>query len=192
MFQTSPSKIVLASKSPRRQELIKQISSNLEIRIQDVAEIYDANLAPEKVPEYLAKLKADALFSTLKADEIIVSADTIVILENKILEKPRDLEHAKEMLRELSGKKHQVITGCCLMSSNKTILFSNTTAVYFKKLSPESISYYVNTFKPLDKAGSYGIQEWIGMIGIEKIDGCYYNVMGLPVSQLMDELEKMN
>lgn len=192
MFQTSPSKIVLASKSPRRQELIKQISSNVEIRIQDVAEIYDSNLAPEKVPEFLAQLKAEALFSTLKNGEIIVSADTIVILENQILEKPADLNHAKEMLQQLSGKKHHVITGCCLMSLNKTILFSNTTAVYFKELSQQAINYYVETFKPLDKAGSYGIQEWIGMIGIEKIDGCYYNVMGLPLSQLVEELEKMN
>lgn len=192
MFLTSPFKIVLASKSPRRQELIKQITPNLEIRIQDVEEIYDSNLAPEKVPEYLAKLKAEALFTSLSDNELIVSADTIVVLENEILGKPRDLAHAKEMLRQLSGKKHQVITGCCLMSNNKTILFSNTTFVYFKNLSEESIAYYVENFKPLDKAGSYGIQEWIGMLGIEKIDGCYYNVMGLPLSQLAEELEKMN
>lgn len=192
MFIDSEYKLVLGSKSPRRKELISMISPNIEIRTPEVDEIYDPEMNVYLVPEYLAKLKVIALTSSLKRNEIIVCADTIVILEKQILEKPSDLTSAGEMLRRLSGKKHEVITGCCLKSIDKEILFSCKTDVYFNHLSSEAIEYYVNQYRPLDKAGSYGIQEWIGIVGIRKINGCYYNVMGLPVSALIEQLEEFN
>ena len=192
MLKNKNIKLVLGSKSPRRQELIQQITSNVEIRIQDVEEIYPDNLVASKVPEYLSKLKAQALISSLEENEIIICSDTVVILNDSILGKPANLEEAKTMLRQLSGQKHSVITGCYLISKNSERSFSCQTDVYFNTLEEETINHYVETFKPLDKAGSYGIQEWIGIIGIEKIDGCYYNVMGLPVSKLIDEINQMN
>ncbi len=190
MVSLQNKKLILGSKSPRRKELLSQISKNLEIRIQEVDEIYDPNMDVHKVPEYLAELKVKALFETIQENEIIVTADTIVILEGEILGKPESLDAAKYMLRKLSGKKHLVITGCCLSDLISQKTFSVQTEVYFNELSDEMISHYVNTFKPLDKAGSYGIQEWIGMVGIKKINGSYYNVMGLPVSELWEELNK--
>ncbi|MFN5415481.1 MAG: Maf family nucleotide pyrophosphatase [Flavobacteriia bacterium] len=192
MLKNKNIKLVLGSKSPRRQELIQQITTNVEIRIQDVEEIYPDNLEASKVPEYLSKLKAQALISSLEENEIIICSDTVVILNDSILGKPANLEEAKTMLQQLSGQKHSVITGCYLISKNSERSFSCQTNVYFKSLEEETINHYVETFKPLDKAGSYGIQEWIGIVGIEKIDGCYYNVMGLPVSKLIDEINQMN
>lgn len=192
MLKNKNTKLVLGSKSPRRQELIQQITSNVEIRVQDVKEIYPENLEASKVPEYLSKLKAQALIPSLKENELIICSDTVVILNNQILGKPADLEEAKLMLQQLSGQKHSVVTGCYLISKNSERSFSCQTDVYFNTLEEEIINYYVETFKPLDKAGSYGIQEWIGIVGIEKIDGCYYNVMGLPVSKLIDEINQMN
>ena len=192
MFMDSNLKLILGSKSPRRKELVSTISPNVEIRIQELDEIYDPELNAYDVPEYLAKLKASALESSLKPNEIIICADTVVILENQILGKPADSESAKEMLRQLSGAKHEVVTGCCLKSLEKEILFSCKTEVYFNRLSDRMIEYYVNQFKPMDKAGSYGIQDWIGIVGIQKINGCYYNVMGLPVSSLIEHLKEFN
>lgn len=183
-------KLILGSKSPRRKELLSQITFNLEIRIQEVDEIYEPSISESKVPEYLAELKAKALLSTIQENEIIITADTIVILENTILGKPNSLEDAKSMLQKLSGRKHTVITGCCITDLKKQKSFSVSTNVYFKDLTTEMIDFYVDTFQPLDKAGAYGIQEWIGIVGIEKIDGSYYNVMGLPVAHLWEELNQ--
>lgn len=190
MLAWQSKKLILGSKSPRRKELLAQISPNFEMRIQDVDEVYDPEMNPREVPEYLAKIKAKALLDGLKADEIILTADTIVLLKNEIIGKPVSLENALEMLEKLSGNRHEVITGCCLKSLQKERLFSVTTEVYFKKMETALLRYYVEQFKPLDKAGSYGIQEWIGLVGVERINGSYYNVMGLPVAELWDELEK--
>ncbi len=183
-------KIILGSKSPRRQELLKQICENVSIRIQDVEEVYDDSIALHKVPEFLSQLKASALKKTLKNDEILITSDTVVLLDNEILGKPKDKNDAIEMLQKMSGKKQDVITGCTIQSLYKTVQFSEKTEVYFHNLTQQEIEFYVAKFQPFDKAGSYGIQEWIGMIGIEKINGCYYNVMGLPIAKLYHELLK--
>ncbi|MCE3294636.1 MAG: Septum formation protein Maf [Crocinitomicaceae bacterium] len=189
MFIKPEIKLVLGSKSPRRQELIRHITSNFEIRLQDVDEDFDPSMPVENVPGYLAQIKAEALADTLEPDEIIVSADTVVVLQNEILGKPQDAQDAKNMLARISGQKHTVITGCCLRSLEKEHVFSVHTDVYFNTVSPENIAYYVEKHQPMDKAGSYGIQEWIGVVGISRIDGCFYNVMGLPVSRLIAELQ---
>jgi septum formation protein len=182
-------KIVLASKSPRRKELLSQISSNIEIRIQEVDEIYPSEMPVYEVAEYLSQLKSKALFDSLQENELIITADTLVILDNQILGKPKDSDEAHQMLKKLSGKKHDVVSACTLLDKNKELSFSVITEVYFKELSEEMIDFYVTNFKPFDKAGSYGIQEWIGMVGIERINGSYYNVMGLPVSELCEKLK---
>lgn len=183
-------KIILGSKSPRRQELIAGLGLNFEIRTKEVEEIYPEDIEPTKVAIYLSKLKAQPLVQSLSKNEILLTSDTTVILENKVLGKPNTLEEAKTMIEALSGKKHQVITGVSLISNNKSVVFSVTTNVFFKALSKEEIEYYVSHFKPLDKAGAYGIQEWIGQVGVEKIEGSYYNVVGLPVERVWDELKK--
>lgn len=182
-------KIVLGSKSPRRIELLQQICQNIEVRIQDVEEVYPENLIGEEVPVYLSDLKASALVASLGVDELLLTADTVVVLNHQILGKPLDRDDAIAILSQLSGNKHVVVSGCTLQSKTKKVQFSETTEVYFKPLKMDDISYYVDTFKPFDKAGAYGIQEWIGMIGIERINGCYYNVMGLPVARLFQELQ---
>jgi septum formation protein len=186
---TKGKKLVLASKSPRRKELLSQISSNIEIRIQEVDEIYPLEIPVYEVATFLSQLKSKALFDSLQENELIITADTLVILDNKILGKPKDSEEAFQMLRNLSGKKHDVVSACTLLDKNKELSFSVITEVYFKELSEEMIDYYITNFKPFDKAGSYGIQEWIGMVGIERINGSYYNVMGLPVSELCEKLK---
>ncbi len=137
-----------------------------------------------EVPVYLAKMKADAV-QHLAEDAIVIAADTVVLLDDKILGKPRDAEDARDMLRQLSGRMHTVVTGVCIQSNNKQISFSTETKVYFRSLTREQIAYYVESYKPFDKAGAYAIQEWIGMIGIEKINGDYYNVMGLPIGEVV-------
>jgi septum formation protein len=181
-------KIILGSKSPRRKELLSQISENIEIRIQEVEEIYDESTAVYDVPAFLSVLKAKELLKTIGENELIITADTVVILDNEILGKPKDLLDAKIMLKKLSGKKHDVVTACCLTDTKKQEVFSVLTEVYFNELSEEMIDFYVNKFSPLDKAGSYGIQEWIGMVGVKKINGSYFNVMGLPVSELYQKI----
>ena len=181
--------LILASKSPRRQQLLADLGLEFSIKVKDTDEIYPDDLAKEKVPEYLAKLKAEAFLGELN-DEILITSDTIVLLENEILGKPKDREDAFLMLKKLSGKMHLVITGVCLLSTAKEACFSDVTKVYFKPISDEEIRYYLDRFKPYDKAGSYGIQEWIGMTAIEKIEGSYFNVMGLPVHRVYEELQK--
>ena len=182
-------KIILGSKSPRRIELLSSICANVEVKTQDVEEVYPETVKLIDVPLYLSNLKANVLINQLKENEILITADTVVILADKIIGKPNDRVEAKRFLMELSNKKHFVVTACTIQSLNKKIQFSVTTEVYFKQLSSFDIDFYVQEFNPIDKAGAYGIQEWIGMIGIEKINGCYYNVMGLPLSRIYQELQ---
>lgn len=182
--------LVLGSKSPRRQALIKELGFPYRIHTMEVEEVYPKDLDTDKVPEFLAELKAQPLKEDLKTNEILLTSDTIVLFESEILGKPNDREHSIEMLTKLSGKKHTVITGVCLQSSEKKIIFSSYTDVYFSPLKQEDILHYIDTFEPFDKAGSYGIQEWIGYIGVQKIDGCYYNVMGLPLHDVYERLKE--
>ncbi len=181
--------IVLGSKSPRRQALVKELGIPTEVRVIEVEEIYPKDLDPEKVPVYLAELKAQAHLSKLKENEILLTSDTIVLLENEVIGKPKSIEEAKQLLAKLSGKSHTVITGVYLASKSKKVKFSSHTKVHFSTLSEEEIAYYVDKFQPMDKAGSYAIQEWIGYIGVQKIEGCYYNVMGLPLHDVYQHLK---
>ncbi|MBU0695565.1 MAG: septum formation protein Maf [Bacteroidetes bacterium] len=179
-------KIYLASKSPRRQELLKQMGFEYELLIKEVDESYPADLPLNDVAEYIAKKKSDA-FET-KSDGVIITSDTVVLLGTEILGKPINDQHAFEMLRKLNGKTHHVITGVTLKSAHKSFSFSEVTAVTFSQLSDEQLWYYILEFKPFDKAGSYGIQDWIGAVGVQSINGSYTNVMGLPTERLFKEL----
>tara|TARA_B100000780_G_C21098777_1_gene443302 strand:+ start:857 stop:1435 length:579 start_codon:yes stop_codon:yes gene_type:complete len=181
--------IILASQSPRRKELLALLDLKFTIEIKAVDEVYPDNLNYTQVAEYLAKLKASA-FKNIENDQLIITADTVVVLEGRILGKPKDKTEAIRMLESLSSKSHQVITGVCLTSKDKQISFSSTTKVFFKKLSSLEIDYYIEHYKPYDKAGSYGIQEWIGAIGITKIEGSYFNVVGLPIQELNEQLKE--
>lgn len=182
-------KVILASSSARRQQLIKDLGVSFEVRIKEVEEVYPNHLKREAIAEHLAMLKA-SVFETneLAEGEILVTADTIVCAGDEVLMKPKDYEDAFSIIKKLSNRKHQVITGLCLKSNTKQIVCSVVTEVFFKELTEEEIAFYINTFKPYDKAGAYGIQEWIGFIGIERIEGSFYNVMGLPVQKLYEEL----
>ncbi|MGB1017798.1 MAG: Maf family nucleotide pyrophosphatase [Chitinophagales bacterium] len=180
--------IILASKSPRRKELLGNIVPNFILKTKDVEEIYPNTLAAKEVAAYLAKLKADAFKEDLKPNDIVITSDTTVVLGKTIYGKPKDRQDAIEIIQALSGKMHEVITGVCLKNIYKEEVFSCTTKVFFKTLSLEEIEYYVDTFKPFDKAGAYAIQEWIGFIGIEKIEGDYNNIVGLPLQALHTKL----
>jgi len=181
--------LVLASKSPRRQQLLHEFGVDFEIRANgDDEELFPDNLSMLEIPIYLAKQKALPLISGLKPDEILITSDTIVWCNGHVLGKPIDKEDAYRILSLLSGNMHVVVTGVCLSSTQKSRCFHATTDVYFKKLTDDEIWYYINRYKPFDKAGAYGIQEWIGFIGVERINGSYFNVMGLPVQQLYTEL----
>lgn len=181
--------IILGSKSPRRQEILKDLGLEFEIRTKEVEEIYPPELKREEVPIFLSELKAAAFKDELKDNDVVITSDTIVCLEDRILGKPANREEAFNMLSDLSGKKHEVITAVCLLSNTKIKTFHVITEVYFKVLSNYEIDYYINKYQPYDKAGGYGIQEWIGYIGIEKIVGSYFNVVGLPVKELYEELD---
>jgi len=181
--------IILASGSPRRQQFLKDLNLDFTIQLKEVEEIYPKELKGKEIVKYLAKLKASP-FTNLKENDALVTADTIVWHEGKMLGKPKSEDDAIKMLQSLSGKTHKVYSGVCLKSANKEVIFSDTTKVYFKKLSLEEIEFYVKNFKPLDKAGSYGIQEWIGLIGVNKIEGSYFNVMGFPVHKFYKEILK--
>lgn len=183
-------KMILASASPRRQQLMKDCGFEFEVRTKSVEEIYPAGLPAEEVPEYLARLKASAFREDLKEDELLITADTIVNIGAKVIGKPGSREAAIQMLGELSGKKHVVISGLCLTTKELQRSCSVFTDVYFRTLSEKEIIYYVDRYKPFDKAGAYGIQEWIGYVGIERIDGSFYNVMGLPVQVLYQQLKE--
>jgi len=182
-------KIILASKSPRRQELLKNIGLEFEVRTKDVEETYPEQLKNQEVAVFLADKKASGFESDLKKNEIIITSDTIVCIEGVVLNKPKDFDEALTMLTFLTGKMHVVHTGVCILSTEKKELFYSSTNVYFKNLTKDELKYYINTCKPYDKAGSYGVQEWMGYAGIEKIEGCFFNVMGLPLSLLYEKLK---
>ncbi len=182
-------RLILASSSPRRQQLMREAGFDFEVRLREVPEVYPDDLPVEQVPEYLARLKASAFKGDLQENELLITADTIVSIHGKVVGKPRDREHAVEMLRELSGNRHTVISGLCLTTNREQRSCSVRTDVFFRELTEEEIVYYVDRYRPFDKAGAYGIQEWIGYVGIEKIDGSFYNVMGLPVQTLYRQLK---
>lgn len=182
--------ILLASNSPRRKELLAGLGLQFEVRVKEVHEDFPEHLQREEVAEFLASHKADAYTADLQ-NEVLITADTIVCLGERILNKPVDAAEAFEMLRALSGTHHEVITGVCILTRNSRTIFHDVTKVYFKDLSDEEINYYVEHYQPFDKAGAYGIQEWIGKIGIEKIEGSYFNVVGLPVQKLYTYLKDL-
>lgn len=185
-------KIVLASNSPRRKELLSGLGVDYVVRtLPDVDESYPPSLGGEAIPAYIAREKATAYKPTLGLDELLITADTIVWLNGIVLGKPEGREGAIEMLRLLSGKSHQVFTGVCLTTCKWQKSFTAMTEVKFATLTEEEIVYYVDRFAPMDKAGAYGVQEWIGFIGVEAISGSYYNVMGLPIQKLYQELVKL-
>ncbi|MEQ2975269.1 MULTISPECIES: Maf family nucleotide pyrophosphatase [Butyricimonas] len=184
-------KLILASASPRRQQLMKDAGFTFEVRLKNVEEKYPQELHWENVPEYLSKVKASAFREELKADEVLITADTVVCIHDRILGKPADRKEAISMLQELSGNRHLVVTGVSVTTRTEQLSFSSRTDVFFKRLSNEEIEFYVDTYKPFDKAGAYGIQEWIGYIGIERIEGSFYNVMGLPIQKLYETLRKL-
>lgn len=181
--------IILASKSPRRQQLLHDLGLKFSVQIKEVDEIYPKSLAKEEVPVYLAELKAKPFLNGLLDRDLVITADTVVCLDSAILGKPKNSEEAEKMLYDLSDREHQVITGVCFTSKQKSYSFYSVTNVRFKKLTAQEITYYISEFKPYDKAGAYGIQEWIGSIGITHIEGSFYNVMGLPIQRLYDELQ---
>ena len=182
--------LILASKSPRRSQLLSQAGFTFTVRAKDVEENYPSSLAPENVPAYLAEKKATACLDFIEDQEIIIAADTIVILGDTIYEKPKDYEDAVRILRALSGSVHQVITGVCLLAKEKKTVFSGYANVYFNELTDAEIAYYIKTFQPYDKAGAYAIQEWLGLCKIAKIEGTYANIMGLPVDLVYEQLQK--
>lgn len=183
--------IILASGSPRRQQFLRDLDLDFEIRLKDVEEIYPPNLIEEDITNYLAVLKSDAFEGELIDNDILITSDTIVWHENKALGKPRDYDDAFQMLQSLSNKTHLVITSVCFKTKYKTEVISETTKVTMHPLSDIEIEYYLNKYQPYDKAGSYGIQEWIGYIGVAKIEGSYPNVMGLPVDQVYQYLTQL-
>ncbi|MBR1388591.1 MAG: septum formation protein Maf [Prevotella sp.] len=183
-------KIILASQSPRRRELLAGLGIPFEVRvIEDIDEHFPEQLPASETALYIAKRKAEAYRGQIADDELIITADTVVIVGDEILGKPADEADALRMLRLLSGRTHQVTTGVCLMTTKMQRSFDVTTDVTFKTLTDEEIMYYVNRYKPFDKAGAYGIQEWIGYIGVTGLHGSYYNVMGLPVQRIYTELQ---
>jgi len=184
--------LILASGSPRRHHFLKELGLNFEIRLKEIEENYPSNLKGEEITDFLAKLKAKPFEGELKTNDILITADTIVWLENKAIGKPKNKSEAKLMLAHLSDKTHTVISSVCLTTIKVQILINDSTKVKFKPLSNSEIEYYINNFKPLDKAGSYGIQEWIGYIGIEKIEGSYFNVMGFPIHKFYEEISKLS
>jgi len=183
--------VVLASGSPRRHALMKEMGVDFRVEHRPVEENFPPGMDENEIAVFLSKLKADAFDDDFfSVNTMLITADTIVCLEGKLLGKPGSRAEAFEMLHQLSGKRHQVITGMSIRISVKEVNFSVSTDVYFKELEEDEIEYYVDTFRPYDKAGAYGIQEWIGFAGIEKIEGSFYNVMGLPVHRLYEELRK--
>lgn len=180
--------IILASGSPRRQQFFKEMDLHYTIRLKEIEEIYPEHLQAEEITNFLAELKANAFENELKENDILVTSDTIVWLNGKALGKPKNYEDAFIMLQQLANQTHEVITSVCLKSTEKTEVFHCVTKVTFADLSDEAIRYYLDNYQPFDKAGSYGIQDWIGLIGISKIEGSYTNVVGLPTEMLFQKL----
>lgn len=187
--ELKPYHIILASHSPRRQQLLTGAEIDYELATgYEVEEVYPNTLSIEKVPEYLSELKSQGYPNELKSNDILITADTVVCLRGKIIGKPVDRADAVSILGRLSGNKHTVITGVTLRAAGLKHSFSVSSDVFFRNLTDEEIAYYIDKYQPFDKAGAYGIQEWIGYVGIERIEGSFYNVMGLPIQQLYLEL----
>ncbi len=184
-------KIILASNSPRRRELLAGLGIEFEVRVlPGIDESYPASMPAAETAEYIAGKKAAAYRQVMADDELVITADTVVIVGDEVLGKPADTQMAAQMLRKLSGRTHQVMTGVCMTTSEQTVSFSVKTDVTFKQLAEDEIEYYIKKYQPLDKAGAYGIQEWIGYIGCTGLNGSYYNVMGLPVQRIYTELQR--
>ena len=184
-------KLILASGSPRRRFFLEDLGLRFEVRIKEVKESFPEHLKGKEISEFLAKLKASPFLGDLNENEILITADTIVWLDDRALGKPKDKREAQKMLRSLSNKNHQVISSVALTTTKRQIIFSDITEVSFKKLTDDEINYYIDTYKPFDKAGAYGIQEWLGYIGIESIRGSYFNVVGFPVQKFYKALHKI-
>ena len=185
MLNNLPYNIILGSQSPRRQELLHGLDVNFTVKVIDgLEENYPATLQGEEIPMFLAQQKADAYVNALTPHDMLITADTIVWLDGFVYGKPKNEADAKKMLRALSGKTHDVITGVCVTTTERQETFAAVSKVTFASFSDDEIDYYIEKYQPMDKAGSYGVQEWIGYIGVERIDGSFYNVMGLPVQRL--------
>lgn len=182
--------IILASQSPRRKQLLEWAEIPFEIVVKETAETYPGSLAIEEVPIHIARNKALAVQSSIGPEQVILAADTVVVLDQRIIGKPANREEAISILTDLSGNKHRVITGVVIRQGEKETAFSDVTDVYFHPLTREQIEFYIDKYRPYDKAGAYAIQEWIGVVGIQSVSGDFYNVMGLPVSRVVRELEK--
>ncbi len=180
--------IILASGSPRRQQFFRDLDLDFEIRLKEIEEVYPDHLTKEGISDYLAELKSKAFENELNESDLLITSDTIVWLNNKALGKPKDYDEAFTMLKSLSNTNHEVITSVCIKRFNTSKTFHDIAKVYFRALTDEEINYYIENYQPYDKAGAYGIQDWIGKIGIDKIEGSYFNVMGLPVHKLYKEL----
>lgn len=186
-------RLLLASQSPRRRQLLAELGYPIEYISLDVEETTPAGMAASEVAGYLSRLKASAYpAEKLAEDQVLVTADTVVVHQGHVLGKPHSREEALQMLRTLAGNSHEVYTGVCLRTRARETSFIECTHVHFAPLCEEELAYYVDTYRPFDKAGAYGIQEWIGMVGIRAIEGCYYNVVGLPVARLYSELKKLS
>jgi septum formation protein len=184
-------KLILASGSPRRQQFFKDLNLDFEIRLKEIEEVYPPELKAAAITDYLAKLKANAFEGELQPDEILITSDTIVWHNNKALGKPKDAADAFSILKSLSNTTHAVITSVCFKTTSETTVLNELTKVTFNELTDEAISYYIENYKPFDKAGAYGIQEWIGFIGVSKIEGSYANVMGMPTDKVYEYLNKL-
>jgi septum formation protein len=189
MYSGKP--VILASQSPRRRQLLEQAGVPFEVKVVETAETYPPTLPISSIPVHIARKKADAVMELCAEDDIIIAADTIVVLNRTVIGKPKDRDDAIAILTSLEGQTHEVITGVVIRHKNGNKEFSKITEVHFKPLLRSQIEYYVDHYKPYDKAGAYAIQEWIGAVGIDKINGCFYNVMGLPISNVVEELEKL-
>ena len=184
--------LILASGSPRRQELLKSLGVPFKIRIKEINEVYPKHLKKSEISDYLAQLKSNAFVEELNPKDLLITSDTIVWYHNMALGKPKSKDDAFQMLQKLSGKTHEVITSVCLKSLQKEDIFNSITKVTFKELSTEEIQFYIDNYNPMDKAGAYGIQDWIGQIGITKIEGSYFNVMGFPIHKIYSQLLKFS
>ena len=184
-------RLILASGSPRRQQFFKDLDLDFEIRLKEIEEIYPPELKAEEITNYLAELKAKAFEGELQANEILITSDTLVWHKGKALGKPKDEQDAFDILKSLSNTTHEVITSVCFKTNTKTELLYEITKVTFNELSDEAILYYLKNYKPYDKAGAYGIQEWIGFIGVSKIEGSYANVMGMPTDKVYEYLSNL-
>jgi septum formation protein len=183
-------KIILASQSPRRKQLLEWAEVDFEIYVKETDESFPADMHVTDVPVHIARNKALVVKNDLNSGHLIIAADTVVVLDNEIIGKPKDREEAVNILTRLSGRTHSVVTGVCLMGGEKEYVFADSTSVTFHELTKEQLEYYVDHYKPYDKAGAYAIQEWIGVVGIRSVQGDFYNVMGLPVSRVIQEMKR--